>query len=291
MEGLIVTNQAVKVTVAEGWPSLDAIQNVAANSAAVIGVYEKTSRMDVRFFPRRFKTVVNATGIASAVSAQNCAAGQSRTLTLSYAHGSSAVNLNDAVSLILDTGINRAFLTVNTSNGISRLGAVAVAAAGESLASLATKLADSINATSTLNGLVSASASGPTVTITNTSSGEVKLSTAVGNIALIYKSLAQNCLESQIICYCGSWDIRRAISDLLEVQLAQYRAQYGFALTNGANKEMVRVTAAQHFFLQNDSDTPANVYRQDFFMMMDYGIYAADVAYSVLVPIANQQVF
>lgn len=279
LAGLQVTGDQVDVKIHRGWPPLTAIQEIAGQPKAVIGVYERSSTMMVKYWPRRFATVIKATGIVSDVIPLFCPPGATSLLTLSYADGSTAVNIDDAVSLIVD-------------GAAGRKGVVASAGVRETLTSLATKLVHAVNgSSSTVHTLISASAVQNEVTIRNLSDQTLRLTTATGNIATTHTEVARSIMEAQIVCYCGSWDVREAISDIIEVLLATFRADGFVSFDNKGNTEAFQVTSATRFEIPDDTDTPANVYRQDFFCGINYGINATEAAYSVLVPIANSRNF
>ncbi|HEY9678675.1 MAG TPA: hypothetical protein V6C76_11740 [Drouetiella sp.] len=266
-----IGGQTASIKVGEGWPAEQAIQSVAAKNAAVIGIYDRSNHDDNRYRSRRVSTNFAAIGTTSALSSRFLENNTSVELTLSLRDGQNAVLANDAVSLVLD-------------NNNVRTGKVASAVAGDTLATLATKLATQI---ATIDGL-SATASGAVVTVSNTSGKNLVASTNSGNIGYILVELKRAMSDVQIICYCGTWDVKKAVSDILEVELAKLNRRYGFQT---ADQDWVQVSYAKQFSTRNDADTPANVYRRDYIMTLSFGITTQDIAYSVLVASANSQLF
>lgn len=274
--GFQIQSTPIIVDIADGWPPEEAIQKTAKKPAVVIGLFDRNATPDNSYFSSGRTTLVKLPiGIASALSLGSIAPGGSVMLMLSIADGQTGVLVNDAVSLIVD-------------QVATRFGVVSTASEGTALEDLAQDLALQVNSLPVLNGLVSASANGAVVTIINNSVTALRLSSNTGNIGIAYKEVGRINVEMQIVCYAGTWLIRKMVSDVLEVALASLNAQYGFQADDG---DWIKVQPARKFFTRNDSDTPADVYRRDFFVNLSYSITRQDVAYSVLVPIANQQLF
>lgn len=267
-DDLVVDNSAITAKIGEGWPPERAIQAVTNKNSVVIGITDRFGTLNNQFRPRRLGAEKLPIGIASVINKTTIEPGETATITLSIADGQTAVLNKDAVSLV-----------IRYQGQIE--GAVGIAVTGDTLSTLAAKLATDIGAE--LQN-ISASSSGAVVTITNNKSARLKLESYTGNVGYSYKELARESAQIQIVCWCGSFTIRRAVADILEVELARLRASRGFAVPTG---EPVRVLGVNKFTMPNDKDISADVYRRDFLIDVEYGITAVDEMWSVLIPISS----
>lgn len=269
-DGFKINNQPLPVVIGEGWPSLTVLEDTAKRQAVYISIYDTFVTPSTKFMPRRNVGVEKVDpGIKSTVSFNRLLPGDSQTISLDYATGNIAVKLNDAVSLVLRKG--------------KTVGAVAKSVAGETLTTLASKLAQEINNASEVHSELTASASGPVVTVTNTSQKLLRIESYTGNIGKIYREVGRSEAHVRITCWCATPIQRRLIADILETKLFALRAKYGFQLPSG---EHVRVQGASKYTMPDDNNVTSDIYRRDFEMEFEYPVTTYDLAWSVLVPAA-----
>jgi hypothetical protein len=270
---IIVNSQTINVEVGEGWPNLDGRQDVARGGSAVVGVYHKMTSYSKPNFPHIRVYTDSPIGIKSMVSSLTIHPGQTATITLSYASGSSQVNLSDAISACIQ-------------NGILRDAGIGIALSSETLTSLATKLAAFINGQSPINTWVSASAAGAVVTLTNNSSAVLLLSSYVGNTRSVTRDVQKAHRSVQIIVWSGDKDVRDAVGIAITNLVATLEDQYGYQTSSG---ELIRLLNQGE--RPDDQNMQSDIYRIDYQLMLEHSVDASDEAWAVLAPIGNMQQF
>lgn len=270
-ENLTINSNSVNVEVGEGWPNIDARQDVARGGIAVVGVYHKMTNYSKPYFPYTRAYVDNPVGIKSDISNGVIGPGDSATITLSLANGSTQVNIDDAVSAYIQ------------NSSISDAG-VGIATAGETLATLATKLAVAINSRSPINTWVSAVASGPQVTLTNNSNNILRLNSYVGNTRSLTQSVQTAHRNIQIIVWSGDKDIRDTVGIRINTLLASLEDNYGFQTLSG---ELIRVFNQGE--RSDDQNMQSDIYRVDYQVLLEHSVDMSEEAWSVLAPISDLQ--
>lgn len=267
--GLTVNSQSIEVEVGEGWPNLDQRQDVARGQLAVVGVYHKLTTYSKPYFPYTRTYTDNPIGIKSVLNTNVIDATQTATITISYAPSSTQVNQDDAISLVVQ-------------NGNSRDAGVAVAASGETLTSLATKLAAAINGRSTLSSWISASSSGPVVTLTNNGSTDLILTSYAGNTRNLNRSVQKAHRNIRIVVWSGDKDIRDTVGVAIGICVTGLEDNYGYTTSSG---ELIRVVNQGE--RPDDQNMQGDIYRVDYQLLIEHSVDVPDEAWSVLAPIQN----
>lgn len=263
-------SQPIVVEIGIGWPSQPKFAELSGDpTKCLVSIYDRKVSKPVRsFLPHQFAATINPTGITATLNKANLPPADTATITLAFAVGFSAVQLNDAVGL----GVHM---------GKDDDGATASAVAGETLTTLAAKLRDAINANPTLNDWISATALGAVVTITNLTTKPLRLGANTGNVNQGHVEVARQSRQAQVVIWTSTNDVRKRVGAKVEEFLGQLQADYGFALGN----QHVRVMLEGG--LLNDENVKMDIYRQDFVFSLEYGITRIDQAWSVLVAIGS----
>lgn len=261
----------IDAQVGKGYPADDAALDVKGTTRAIAGIKlrQSTFKNDSMRYTR--ETDPSPCGIASTLSDTSLAATQVITLTLAIAEGQTAVLVDDAVDC-------------QFINGDFNQAASATAIAGDTLATLATKLATAIN--TVFVSLVTATASGDVVTITNIGTAGFNLSSNTGNADTVKKAVLCAYRSYQLVIYCGDQDVREAIQEQIEDFLGTAEDGYGFNLDSG---EAIRLKL--NGSKAGDSDTQKDVYRDDYLFTIKHVVDDVTESYAVLAPVLNLQTF
>ena len=267
--GLVVGGTPITVETGIGWPAVNALQNVAraANSLALVTIYDrKVGRDTTRWLPYTTSEITNAAGITSAISNTSCPFLGSVVVTLS-----GTPNLNDGLSFVANL----------IQNGKQGAAAIIRAAAGDTLATMATKLAAAIMAEPTLSQWFRASASGAQVTVTSLlASNALIVASYTGANGSVTTEVGRRERQFQITAWTRTELIRQAVTDPIDSYLSLAQVNFGPTLDDGTP---VRLTVDNDFYLEDD--TLEDVYRRDFLLRIEYPITSTDVLYAVLAPI------
>lgn len=260
--GLQDGGQPISVQVGLGWPHVNALQNIGKNKGCLISLFDsKTSKnLDVGF-PRKLGTINTATGIVTTKNKTEILAGQTGTITLS---GTPVAN--DGVSCIVakTRGLNKA--------AIHRSATVLTTAA------FATALRDAINSEPMLAGLVTATATGSVVTITNISGVTLIFDSRAGNISTDVYEMRKVMRHSWVVCWAYPFSYLEIVSTKLEKLLGQLTEDGTMALSDGSKARL----NLQGDRLFDEVDVAANVFRQDFYADVSYSLTREDQVYSIL---------
>lgn len=215
---LIVEGKPIEVDVQIGPPAVNTLQDVGKNKFALVSIVSgENGPIGRQPISKRRKIVKHTCGIFSELSNDTIAAGESETLTLSYAPTTgNAVRLYDGVGL-------RAFFGTDS-------GATAIAESGETLSTLAAKLADSINNRPTIKDWFSATADDEVVTITNQLDAPIKIETSVGNRATIYRVMTESFAHMQLVAYAKTQKMVFALGSLLETRFARFEINHHYSI-------------------------------------------------------------
>lgn len=297
----------INAKVGIGWPSVQMLQANVKGANAVVSVYDRKLAKDTtRWRPIILSDVVTATGIANIVSGNNIAPAGSATITLT----GTPVN-NDAISavirnptipfapsgggnLLLEGGDGileleggGAFeLEAGTAGWTNTWAVVVSAGPSDTIVTIAAALAAAINADPLLSQWVSASATGPVVTVTSLlTRGTLVLNSYVGNNGLRTTEVARRSRMMQIVVWTPTEEIRQAVGDPIETLIAGLQNNFGIQFPDGT---FGRVAYGSDFYLEDD--TLQDTYRRDFLFSVEYGITQQDQLYSVLAPIVQYQI-
>lgn len=256
----------IETQIGIGWPGQANFNDLVANpQRCLVSVYDRKISHNVqKMMPHLIQTNAYSCGITATLNKTTLPPAGVATITLA-----GSVGLNDAVGL----GIHL---------GREDFGATASAVGGETLTTLAVKLRDSINAVPN-NSVLSATAAGAVVTITNVSSGPLRLGTAVGNVQDWYVEVARQQRQGQVIIWTTRGNVRKVVGGRIEEFLGALQADFGYQLSNPTQN--VRVTLCGTMLV--DTDVQSDIYRQDFGVWLEYGITRIDRAYSVLAGVGS----
>lgn len=266
--GIVVGGTAITVETGIGWPAVDALQNVARISPplALVTIYDRKVGRDVtRWLPYVTAEITNAAGIKTAISNSACAAAGSVVVTLS-----GTPNVGDGLSFVANL----------VENGAQGAAAIVRAAAGDTLATMATKLAAGIAAEPTLSTWFTASAAGAQVTITSIFARGLQVASYTGANGSMTREVGRRERQFQITAWTRTEPIRQAVTDPIDGYLSASQASFGPTLADGTP---VRLLVDNDFYLEED--TLEDVYRRDFLLRIEYPITSTDVLYAVLAPI------
>ncbi len=259
------------VTVGEGWPGDDAVQDVRGGGKNLVSVsHRMTTNLKKWTKFRRARTDMPC-GIASALNHTNLPGLSTSQLTISLASGCSAVNRYDTVSLVAQFGIQSD-------------AAMYIAGANETLTSMAAGLAAAINAQSLLGSWVSATAVGAVVTVTSKLShgGGLTVSTLCANSSNFSVTVGSALSSIQITVWADTIDNRYSIINPLQSFLQGFEGRWSFALANGENVSL-KLKGAREL----DADRQKDLFDWFFLLDVEYYVDIIDPAYKVLAPITN----
>lgn len=263
---IIVDGQTLQVKAGLGWPSINVLQDVARADAArvPITVYDrKIGRNTTRWLPEVVAQTVNPATLTSLVSRSPLLGFGTATITLG-----GPVGLGDAVSAVL------------ARPGAGSAAQVAVAIAGDTPTTMATKLANQINADPVLGLWVVAAALGPVVTLTSLLTMPAGLSSNCGNGGSQEREVGRRERHVQIVCWGRTQPIRKAVVDVIDGIIASDEAAFGLTLADGT---VARLCYVSDYDIEDD--TLEDVYRHDFMISLEYPVTVTDLLFAVLAPV------
>lgn len=252
-----------------GYPPVKALQNVAKSGPALVSIYDrKLSKNSTRWGTYvASQTVIPAT-LTTALAVDHLAPGQSTTITLG-----GSMTPGDAVSALA------IILGGNT-------GAVVVSGTGaDTPTTMATKLAAAISTDSSMAGLLTATASGPVVTVTNTAAVALALGSYAGNGGTQTREIGRRDQQVQVILWAKTVEQRNTMVAVLADAIAESELGFGPPLPDGS---MARLSYVSDYDLEDN--TLEDTYRHDFMVGLDYPVTVTDVLYAVLAPVGTLQV-
>lgn len=267
--GLKVGNTDIGFSIKKGWPSNITFDVQGKDPAPLckMGIYpaEKFKRVN-RYMPRTIKRVTTEPGVQAVLRDDNkvLLPGQSTTITLSVRSGQTAVKEKDAVGIPLRLGAQYQGVTVS-------------AAANETLTTLATKLRNAINAEIFVKDWISATSSGPVVTITNLLSSALRIDANYSNVGTDTKEVGRFERQISIATWNNSIEVRKVVGRSLEAEIASWDFFGGTKVDLVGNPWW-------------DEDVQKNLYRCDFILLVEYGVTKDETVYPVLVAKPNQEI-
>lgn len=199
------------------WPPKDALQSVGNSSSSKLSIIHKLTNYQCKNMRFPHSTQTEPVGIQSTLSDVSFAPGHTVDLTIGYATGSSAVNTNDMLSLLL-------------TNGDSYDGATFSAPSGATLSSVATGLAAAIE---TVFPGITAIATGAVIAITNGTSVGYNVASNVGNVTNVAETVNWAIRNMQLNVWTGNLIQKFAIQQAMEQLFATIDDAQGFFLDSG----------------------------------------------------------
>lgn len=264
VEAALANANLYNISVGTEWPNTDSLQNADQNP--VIAIIHKQTSYQPRNMRFEHSETVNPVGTSSALSDTSLSPGQSVTLTLSFAKGSSAVNEGDTVSFVI-------------SNGDSNNAATFTAPAGATLQSMADGLANAIASKITT---FQANSAGSVVTITNNDTAGYTVSSNVGNSVDVMETVNWAIRSMQINAWCGDLKTKYNIQSVLETLLAQISDAPGFFLPSGE-----WVYLKYHGAKPDDEETDKNVYCDFYLFTIENMVDVPVEMWTIVAPISN----
>ncbi len=261
---------ALSVIGGVGWPPVTALQNVARGQA-LYSVYDrKSGRNTTRWSPYSYNQVVVpatlTTAVRSPASMPPMGTGQIQL--------GGSITAGDAVSAVFNAP------QINAPSGTAAV--VALSAPGDTPSTMATKLANQINADATLGLWVTAAASGANVNLTNRLSVPVTVSSFAGNGGTQTTELGRRESQLQLTFWTQTFDQRSAVVSAINSMLAALQTNYGPTTADGTP---VRLEMQNDFPIEDD--TLEDVYRHDFLVTVDFPITTQDALYAVLAAVPS----
>jgi hypothetical protein len=271
-ETVLLTNLAVTPSTGIAWPALPTLQEVARGGAAPITVYDRRIGKNVtRWSPQPISTVVTEATLTTEISSEVIPHGGSVVITLG-----GTITVGDAVSAVLTS-----FMSAPPSPN-TQAAQVVSGTASDTPSTMASKLAAAINGDPVLSTWVTAVASGPAVTLTSiVAAGQLGLQSYTGNGGVQTTEIARRLRQFQIVAWTQTEVLRQAVTDPIDVMLAQDDTNFGIVLLDGTP---IRVMYEGDYDLEDD--TLEDVYRRDFIVSVDYPVTSTDQLYAVLAPVA-----
>jgi hypothetical protein len=260
-----ITGMSYPVDIGFGWPPENRLQDVARGRPGIVSIYNRRLGRDMtRWTPAIWATTVVPAAITSSVSPLLIAPGGLGTITIG-----GTPSVGDAVSAVLTN-----YPAAETA------GQVAMAASGATASSLASALAAAVNSDATLSGWVSASASGPQVTLAALPGvPPLRLNSYTGNGGTQIREIGRRELQFQIAIWTQTAETRDLISDPIDTAIAAAEIEFGYQLADGTN---VRLCYANSYDIEDA--TLQDVYRRDFLVSAEYPVTTRDALYAVLIP-------
>lgn len=251
-----------------GYPSIGVLQNIAKGGPAIVSIYDrKISKNSTRWNPFVITQTATPATLTTTLSQSGVRPGGTAQITLG-----GTVSLGDAVSA----------LAVSVGNKTSAV--VAIGGASDTPTTMATQLAGLINSDPSYTGVMSATAAGPVVTLTNLRTIGLGLASYVGNGGSQTREIGRRMIGVQIIIWAQTVEIRNLMTAALAIVIAEAELNFGPAPDGTAG----RLDYVSDYDLEDD--TLSDSYRHDFMLSMDYTVTTVDALYAVLAPVLNYSV-
>ena len=255
-----VQGMPVNVVAAVGWPPIKVLHDIVRQPglSAAVGIYDMKSASNVtRWSPTVVSQVMPAAGVTAMLA--------NITLPTTLTIGGS-VNDGDAIGVTVCLG------------GGNSGGAVAVIPAGTTLSGVASLIASTIAADPILGPTVIATATGPQVTLTAVDGFPHFVTAATGSVGTQVTEVGRRNRDLQVVVWTGSEPSRQAATDPIEALIASLESSGTWLqLPDGTQG---RVKSMNDYYIESGS--PADLYRRDFHIQVEYGVTTLDPIYSVL---------
>lgn len=253
---------------AVGWPPVGVLQAIAKGGPSIIAVYDrKLGKNTTRWNPHVISQTITTATLTSAVSPSRIAPGQTAHITLG-----GSVTSGDAVSALA------------TVVGGNTGAVVAIGTGGDTPSTMATKLRNLINSDSSMAGVLTATASGSVVTVTNVGNVALALASYTGNGGTQVREIGRRDRPMQIVVWTQTEDLRNLIVSVISPAIQLQDIGFGPTL---ADNTLARLSYTTDYDIEDN--TLEDVYRHDFMVTMDYAVTTTDLLYSVLAPVTTIQ--
>lgn len=255
-------NLSPAVEVFTDLPAADALSRLAHGGVSLVSVFDTNQARDVtRWIANTSLTpTIQAAIITSAVSKNTVGPGGTTTITIANQPA-----LADAISAIVGhAGVSDGF--------------VAIAIMGDTATTLATKLANGINA-SAVNTLIHATASINVVTITNISAVGISINSRTGNNGTQITELGRDARPILISAFTKLHAERTVLGTVIQQVLKGLQRNFGLQMPDGT---WTRIKC------MNDKpgrDThTTDIFKWTFLIEAEQAVTTQDVLYSFLLP-------
>jgi hypothetical protein len=264
---------AVSYKAAIGYPPVNALQGIAkgtpAGQPALVSIYDrKISRNSTRWSPYVFAQEVVPATLTTAIAPERIAPGATAQITLG-----GTLTAGDSVSALA--------IAVGAGTGA----VVVTGTEDDTPTTMATALAAAINSNPSLSGLLTATASGPVVTVTNVAQVALAVGSYAGNGGSQQREIGRRDQQVQVILWAQTVEQRNAMVEALAEAIAESELNFGPSLPDGST---ARLSYVSDYDLEDD--TLEDVYRHDFMVGLDYPVTVTDALFAVLAPVATMRV-
>lgn len=266
---------ALSVQGAVGFPATKTLHQMVQGGSSLIGVYNAGPSKDAtRWNPYTITDTPVAAGVKSALSTGALALGSSAIMTLS-----GTPIIGDGVSLIVsgpavyDTSGAIAGYPFQQSTGV----VAAATTSGTTLAALAAEIANLVNNDPTLSKWLTATSTSDAVQLTCVVDATVKLATAVGNGGTRLSEVGRVKRPVRVSLWTQTEELRGSLGDPIDSAIAQ--SQINWLTFADGTYGNVAYEGDEYI----EQGAPADVYRRDYLLTVDYSVTAQDALYQVLV--------
>lgn len=252
-----------------GYPPINVLQNIAKGGPAIVSIYDrKISKNATRWSPYVVSQTVTPATLTTAITPSHIAPGHTAQITLG-----GSVTVGDAVSaLAIQLGSNTGAVVV-------------IGGSIDTPTTMATALAAAINSDPSMTGLLTATASGAVVTVTNAAAVGLAVASYAGNGGTQVREIGRRDQQVQIILWTQTVEQRNAMTEAIAEAIAESELNFGPALADGSSG---RLSYVSDYDLEDD--TLEDVFRHDFMVGMDYPVTVMDLLFAVLAPVGDIQV-
>ena len=187
----------------------------------------------------------------------------------------------NALVFLTSAAVNDAVALNVSSVGLST-GVVYVASGAMSAAAFCAGMAEAVNMS--LQGVLSATASGATLLLTNDTTGLLNITVESGNVASALYEVHRVQRNVQIIALANRPSTLDTIGEPIAQLLGELEISYGYELPDTT---WVRLINKGDIVLWDN--VMHNIARRDWMLTLEYGVDITDMGYAVLAPILSQQ--
>lgn len=188
----------------------------------------------------------------------------------------------NAIAFLTSAAVNDAVAVTVSGFGVST-GAVFVASGAMSAAAFCEGMAEAVN--SSLQGVLSATASGATLLLTNDTAGVLNITIESGNVASAQYEVHRVQRSVQIIALANRPSTLDTIGEPIAQLLGELEISYGYELPDTT---WVRLINKGDIVLWDN--VMHNIARRDWMLTLEYGVDITDMGYAVLAPILSRQI-
>ena len=187
----------------------------------------------------------------------------------------------NALVFLTSAAVNDA-VALNVSGVGLSTGVVYVASGAMSAAAFCAGMAEAVN--TSLQGVLSATASGATLLLTNDTTGLLSITVESGNVASALYEVHRVQRNVQIIALANRPSTLDTIGEPIAQLLGELEISYGYELPDTT---WVRLINKGDIVLWDN--VMHNIARRDWMLTLEYGVDITDMGYAVLAPILSQQ--